>query len=133
MEVERLGWVSMNVVPGGIGQGAAVGRWTLPCRTRATSRVAEFLAASCWHSLAVDVERGAGAVCNADALESSPVSESPETSPSAESMIAVMKQSLLKYGGSQVLPSTPAFQVLASTMHMSMFDWDVRLEIFWRR
>ncbi|MCJ1365611.1 hypothetical protein MMC16_004736 [Acarospora aff. strigata] len=109
VEVERLGGVSINIVLGGISQGAAVGLWTLLCQTRAKSRIGGFVGASCWLPFAVDVERFLGGVCNTKNLESSSISETSDALTFVESMLGATKQSLLENGGSHALPSTPVF------------------------
>lgn len=109
VEVERLGGVSMNVVLGGISQGAAVGLWTLLCQRRATSRIGGFVGASCWLPFALDVERFLEGVCNTERLESSSVSETSEAFTFVNSMMGATRQLLLEYGGSHALPSTPVF------------------------
>ena len=109
VEVERLGGVSMNVVLGGISQGAAVGLWTLLSQRPATTRIGGFIGASCWLPFAVEVERFLGGVCKTEKLESSSDTEASETLTFIQSMIGATRQSLFEQGSSHALLSTPVF------------------------
>ena len=106
-EIERLGGVGENLVLAGISQGAAVGLWTLLCRSRSTSRIGGFVGASCWLPLADDIEIFFGEKPKAAEQTSGATVEFSEALRSVESTMAATKASLIDHHSVHSLQSTP--------------------------
>ena len=106
-EIERLGGVGENLVLAGICQGAAVGLWTLLCRSRSTSRIGGFVGASCWLPLAEDVEIFLGEKPRTAEKTSGATGETSEALKFVESTMATTKTSFIDYHIVNPLQSTP--------------------------
>ena len=106
-EIERLGGVGENLVLAGISQGAAVGLWTLLCRSRSTSRIGGFVGASCWLPLAADVEIFLGENPRAAEKTSGATVETLEALSFVQRTMATTKASFVDCHGVDSLQSTP--------------------------
>lgn len=108
-EVERLGGAAEKLVLGGISQGAAVGLWTLLCRSHSTRRIAGFVGVSCWLPFAADIQYFLGETASAERESSGPVPETPQALRFVQSTMAATRASLDLHQRTHSLLSTPVF------------------------